>query len=223
MMARRGVLGMLAGGAVALLGGCNPFGGSAYRYRLTVEVQTAKGVRTGSGVREVSMTENFVLTAHERPYSGGETGEAVVVDLPSGPVFLLLRGADAMGQPLDVEITRALVGRKTEPGADHLSAVQELDGSAGIKAELPREHWPMMVRFADINDPKSVEQVDPASIGVKRITVETTGDDVTTGIRSKLPWLSTGGRTLDPSGGPTTTPTVAQTIYQSEFTTEIGR
>ena len=90
MMARRGVLGMLAGGAVALLGGCNPFGGSAYRYRLTVEVQTAKGVRTGSGVREVSMTENFVLTAHESPYSGGETGEAVVVDLPSGPVFLLL-------------------------------------------------------------------------------------------------------------------------------------
>ncbi len=49
----------------------------------------------------------------------------------------------------------------------------------------------MMVRFRDLNDPKSVEKVDPEAIGVRRITVETTSDDVTTGIEKRLRWLPT--------------------------------
>ena len=79
----------------------------------------------------------------------------------------------------------------------------------------------MMVRFADINDPKSVERVDPKAVGVKRILLETTNDDVTTGIEKRLGWLSNGGLTLDPSGGPTTNPTLPQTIRQREFSSEI--
>lgn len=47
----------------------------------------------------------------------------------------------------------------------------------------------MMVRFRDLNDPKSVERVDPDAICVRRITAETTSDDVTTGIEKRLGWL----------------------------------
>lgn len=215
MMARRGVLGVLAGGAAALLSGCNPFGTSgSYRYRMNVEVQTTEGVRTGNGVRQVSMSKTLALTAQETPYGGGEIGEAVVVDLPTGPVFLLLRKADEMGQPLSVDVTRALVGRKTEPGADHLAAVRELGGSKAVKAELPREHWPMMVRFGDVNDPKTVELVDPDSIGVTRILLETTSDDVTTGIEKRLGWLGDRGLVVS---GPTTNPNLTRTIRHEAF------
>jgi hypothetical protein len=232
MMARRGVLGMLAGGAAALLGGC--WGSTAsYRYRMTVEVDTPEGVKTGSSVMEVRLARGMAI-GDQSGVTSGVFGEAVVVDLPNGPLFVLLQVPDA-GPPLQDIVPHALLGRRSD-GPDGAMADGAKLGSTWFseyRAELPRtrdngsqvsnNNWPMMVRFADINDPKSVERVDPDAIGVKRITIETTSDDVTTGIRSKLPWLSNGGRTLDPSGGPTTTPTVSQTIYQSEFTTEIGR
>ena len=53
MMARRGVMGVLAGGVAAVLGGCGVLGGNSYRFKLTVEVETPKGLRTGSSVYEV--------------------------------------------------------------------------------------------------------------------------------------------------------------------------
>jgi hypothetical protein len=194
MMARRtfgrGVLGILVASTAALLPGCNPFGNSgSYRYRMTVEVQTTGGLRTGGGVREVGMSKSVALTAQERPYGGGETGEAVVVDLPAGPVFLLLRKADEMGQPLSVEVTNALNGGDAGLGEERIAVIRRLGSETGVKAELPRAAWPMMVRFRDINDPKSVEKVDPAAIGVKRIVLETTDDAVTTGIEKRLAWL----------------------------------
>jgi hypothetical protein len=51
MMARRGALGLLAGTVAALLSGCGSFFRSgSYRFRMTVEVETPEGVRTGSSV-----------------------------------------------------------------------------------------------------------------------------------------------------------------------------
>jgi hypothetical protein len=57
----------------------------------------------------------------------------------------------------------------------------------------------MLVRFGDLRDPRSVEKVDPgnlaASFGpgfaLRRITVQLTEDDVTTGIGKRLGWLGT--------------------------------
>jgi hypothetical protein len=56
----------------------------------------------------------------------------------------------------------------------------------------------MLVRFRDLADPTSVERVEAdnlaASFGpgvrLKRITVQTTRDAVTTGIQRKLGWLT---------------------------------
>ena len=57
---------------------------------------------------------------------------------------------------------------------------------------------PDLVTFAEVNDPKSVIEVDPndlqAALGVNitwnEITLESTDEAVTTGIAEKLPWLS---------------------------------
>lgn len=47
--------------------------------------------------------------------------------------------------------------------------------------------WPMFVTFSDPSDPKTVREVSPESIGVSRITIEITDEDVTTGIEKRLP------------------------------------
>ena len=59
------------------------------------------------------------------------------------------------------------------------------------------DRLPMLVRFADIADPKTVERVDPenlaASFGagyaLQRVVVEETDDPVTSGIEKRLRWL----------------------------------
>jgi hypothetical protein len=61
----------------------------------------------------------------------------------------------------------------------------------------PPGAWPMLVRFRDIRDPKSVEPVDPEhldrsfgpGVTLRRFTVELTDDSVTTGIEKRLAWV----------------------------------
>jgi hypothetical protein len=62
----------------------------------------------------------------------------------------------------------------------------------------PPSDYPMLVRFRDINDPTTVERVDPdnltASFGqgvkLRRITVQLTKDAVTSGIEKRFVWWS---------------------------------
>ncbi|MEJ2410925.1 MAG: hypothetical protein P8Y48_16895 [Novosphingobium sp.] len=171
-MARRAVLCAFVGGALAALAGCGLGGGGSYRFRLTVEVETPQGLRTGSGVMRASAHRTLKLTSEESAHSGGLKGEAVVVDLPGGPLFVLLKLPDARGS-LDAKVTVALDPEAAQGGDAYMAAVRRLGGWFGgpAKADLPRADWPMMVRFANIDDPRTVERVDPAVIGVKRIVL----------------------------------------------------
>jgi hypothetical protein len=193
MMARRtfgrGVMGLLAG---AVLGGCGFLNGKpTYRFRMTVEMETPEGVKSGSSVMEIYAEKHAALTSEEGSgfTSGLIRAEAVVIELPRGPVFALLtRASDA--RAFGGEITEALAQMAHNGDWEtYMAAVKRLGGENGVKADLPRTDWPMMVRFGDLNDPKSVEPVDPAAIGVKRIMLETTSDDVTTGIEKRIPWF----------------------------------
>ncbi|WBQ17640.1 hypothetical protein [Sphingobium yanoikuyae] len=189
MMPRRGMLGVLAGGAGALLllGGYNYFVPARYRVRMTVEVVTPQGVRTGSSVYEESAYKAVHLTPHEHSGGGGLRGEAVVVDLPGGPLFVLLTSASASGQPLGVLMTRALSNKPNFKDVDaYVSAVRWLSWFGG-KAELPRTDWPLMVRFQNFDDPRSVEYAEPEAIGVRRIMLEVTSVGITTGIEKHFP------------------------------------
>ena len=222
MMARRGVLGVLAVGAVAVLGGCGlVVSENFYRFRMTVEVETPQGLKSGSSVMEVIATKGSIQIGDQNGSGIGMRGEAVVIDTADGPLFVLLKQPDAEG-PLARSVTLAMVPDALQQGV--IATVGKLGGIfGGGKGELSRDDWPMMVRFRDINDPKSVVKVNPEAVGVKRIVVETTSDDVTTGIEKRLVWLSDEGLTLDPAGRPTINPTFAQTIRQREFSTEIGK
>ena len=236
MMARRAVVGLLAGAVSAMaLGSCGSSNSASYRFRMTVEVETPQGLKTGSSVMEVRLTRGVAI-GDSSGVGSSVQGEAVVVDLPDGPLFVLLEVPDA-GPPLQAIVPDALLGRRSSGPNEVMADTAKLGSTwfSEYKADLPRHRdngfeqsdngWPMMVRFGNINDPKSVRKVDPDAIGVTRISLETTGDDVTTGIEKRLGWLHNEGQPLDTNGGPSFSPTppFAQTLYQRMFSTEIGK
>ncbi len=186
----------------ALLAGCSLFADHAsMRFRMTVEVETPDGVRTGSSVMEVRSAKYVRLTSEERPGSIGLIGEAVVVDLADGPLFALLVNDDVPPR-LAFRVVAALDPRVNRQQSS-VETVRRLGKAPGkVKAELPREHWPKMLRFSDLADPTSVALVDPddlaATFGegtaLKRITVQITDEPLTTGIEKRLGWLSEEGK-----------------------------
>jgi hypothetical protein len=190
------------------------FFSATVRYRLVIEVVQDGVPKSGSSVREVTYSKN------NDPISSAEfsinvRGEAVVVDLgPRGTLFALLKGDTDSRSGADYILLRAFnfpYGAMPSPVTYGLSQLRQLSG----KVDLPLTSLPLLVRFRDDNDPKSVERVDPADIGgsfgadvsLVRATIEIvprgiwplnelgiTGAPLTTGIEQRLPWLrSLGG------------------------------
>ena len=176
-----------------------------YRYRLTVEVETPEGLKTGSSVIEVkqrlvragSSPANMAVERRVR-------GEAVAVDLPGGrTLFALLRSDNNVDWASYVMQTFA-------PHTDSETFAQQLDNMLLLEGEIvlprtfppvghleERSAYPMLVTFGDLDDPTSVEEVDPddlaatfgEDVSLKRITVQVTDDPVTSGIERRLGWL----------------------------------
>ena len=176
-----------------------------YRYRLTVEVETPEGLKTGSSVIEVkqrlvrpgSSPANMAVERRVR-------GEAVAVDLPGGrTLFALLRSDNNVDWASYVMQTLA-------PHTDSETFAQQLDNMLLLEGEIvlprtfppvghleERSAYPMLVTFGNIDDPASVERVDPDDlaftfgdgVSLKLITVQVTDDPVTTGIEQRLGWL----------------------------------
>lgn len=201
MMARRTVLGF--GLCVVLsLAGCGKK--ETMRYKMTVEVETPEGLKSGYAVREVVYDEGYQgpSIGESRP-QWSVKGEAVAVDLgDSRTLFTLLTGGDG-----DVDYGARIYGRALEtapyPGDPDASFARAQSASLYPKAPstyglLNTNPLPMLVRFKDINDPKSVERVDPAALDkafgagvrLKRIVIEQTQEDVTVGIEKRLGWWS---------------------------------
>ncbi len=186
MMGRRAMMVLAAGAASVMLSGCGMFGDNRYRFKMTVEVETPQGVKRGSGVFEVMTSTSVGLDGIGRGASA--RGEAVVVDLPDGPIFVLMKMPEGGRHENLAQLSMAALDPDYK--RDWMESAGRISGSwSTLKGDAKREDWPMMVRFKDINDPKSVEQVDPEAIGVKRIVLETTGDDVTAGIEKRIPWI----------------------------------
>lgn len=231
MMARRGVLGIMAGGLTALLSGCGLFGGNSYRFKMTVAVDTPEGVRKGSSVYEVMARNKAGLDPSGKVREKDLRGEAVAVDLPGGrSLFALLKTVNPMREDLALMSMAALDPSFKNDWVESAARIASGDGIQS-PAEVAAADYPLLVTFADIANSKSLELVDPmnlaATFGVdvklKQITIEVTTDSITIGASKRLVWLSDGGLTLDPDAVPTVNPTFSQIIRQRDFSTEIGR
>ena len=175
---------------------------TTFRYRLTVEVASGGLIYTGSGVIEVQIGIPIValngIAATPRV-----TGDAVVVEVPHHPPIFVLLTAQK-NSDWDSTIAFKLFRDRlpdhqgksaTEAARDDTAAMVRLRA----KAEVPRESYPLMVAFRDINRPASVYQVYPGDLSppldagarVISMTIEMTDAPVTYGIEKRLPWLGT--------------------------------
>lgn len=183
------------------------------RSRLTLVVETPEGERTGSSVtQETTYFPGGLTRAQGWGLTEQLVGEAVVVDLGQrGLLFATLRkqahltfsGGGGLGGGYNAGLTpfpqekfrgeysaNASINEKYAAYLDDLNRLRP-------KSQLSLKDVPVLVRFGNPNDPKSVALVDPidlaASFGpgvtFKSATVEITDDPITTGIGTRLSWL----------------------------------
>jgi hypothetical protein len=206
---------------IALLMIAAMLGGAAFyyscpdhRYRLTIEIDTPEGVKSGSSVIAVYASDVKWGLPEAKGFRSRITGEAVFVDLGSGRnvIALLAHGKGAERNKMDflAQAAFARAGLKVE-----WSEAKNLKGSAVLTGELV----PTMVRFSNLDDPSTAKVVYAtesyevrdgqgryigkndrvaidefeAAFGLgyrfKRAWIEITRSKITKGIEKTVPWI----------------------------------
>ncbi len=172
-------------------------------YRITVEVETPEGIKSGSAVRKVVATRNLAFNPDIPAISSSVSGEAVVIDLgKQGVLFALLNWSSFE------EVYQAFPFDGYEYKPEWIRYYRKL--KSGTKAEL-KKHLPKIVTFTDLDNPMSVklvrgwrfnvetqkhdlvddfEETIGKGVRLKQVTIEITNDPITWGVVEKLlPWL----------------------------------
>ena len=175
----------------------------SWRYKMTVEIETPEGLKTGSAVREVNVNITPYPLDDRHPYRSKVTmkGEAVTVDLGDRGVLFAIITPDSYP-----EITDTFAGPPplTPEGAEYYSRLEN------VKAPVEAKNISWMFTFSDLSDPKSVrlvkggefdvaqqkyipvdnfEKIFGSGVKLKGVTVEMTDEPVTWEIEKWLPWL----------------------------------
>jgi hypothetical protein len=202
-MTRRGLMALLAMAPTALLSGCG--GSSTVRYRLTLQVETPEGPKTGSGVIEHAARWNDGITRGLGAGAGlavGTRGEAIITDLGARGLLLCLLTRDEAraGSADDFLLPDVFPFDKWDGSQkDYAAYLGRLDARKPV-GNAPLENLPMLARLRDPQDPGTAERVDPTNLaatfgaGVRlvRVTVQITDDPLPPPtIENKLPWIRT--------------------------------
>lgn len=162
-----------------------------WNQKLTLTVATPDGDRTGSAVVQVVADFGKQLSGNEVAY--GYRGEATLVEVAPGRwLFALLGGTEeryacTVGTEMNWGNGPWSPGPDSKDRKDWLAEITQMVGRP--PAAVPHDCLPMLVTFDDINDPKTVRQVDPndlaAAFGpgvlLKAVTLAVTDEPVTEG------------------------------------------
>jgi hypothetical protein len=208
-----------------------------FRYRLTLAVNADGTMHTGSSVIEDTFVDQVALAglAGGVPWATRLRGEAVAVDLGVRGILFCVLARDPTRSPAPNTVWLPIHAFNSYFVAGS-PATDSADFSAQVKAvlrEKPKRRvdlneLPMLVRFRDINDPGSVERIDPTNLaarfgaGVELVTatIEITDDPVTTGLENVLRWLKSGypeKRLVPATGGPLNQVPVEHLLTYSDF------
>jgi hypothetical protein len=199
-----GLLGLLA---VIVIGDQIRINRPGHKYRLTVEVTTPDGIKTGSGILSV---------VPDRGYSrGGRTtmrGEAVFVDLGQGKNLVALL-AHQQGAKLDLDDINYVALRAYGAARGNRVSFSDINRQTGI-VPVQGELMPLLVSFGDARNPQTARLVarDHADTvlgdgyAIRGLSAEVVpngfwpidfggvlGEPVTRGIEARLRWLATPG------------------------------
>jgi hypothetical protein len=195
-MKRVGIVALLAGLAFVLYLWTQP--AYTHRFRLTIEVETPDGIKTGSSVIETSAWESGNWGPIEaRGIRRDFRGRAVFVDLGHGQNLIALLGFGPIGadQHKLFSITRAALAssKKTDDWKEEF----RLNG----RGVLPNDYIPAFATFKNLNDPASAVRVEPsdlanilgAGFAFRQALLETTNESVSRDIGNILPWWQSPG------------------------------
>lgn len=216
---------------------CFPSG--SLNYKLSIDVDDNGTVHHGEGVIKVTYQSNGFLRTPETPlWSVGPVGQAIAVDLGAKGTLFVLLAADPTrvdrfgiinptGKPNSAEAGRvALIEyfnfyfNDLPNDRSGIAIVEDFKAKAR-SAEVRSGDLPMLVRFRDINDPATIEKVDPShldltfgpGVSIIRSNVEITNGPVTSGIEKKLPFWNGPFPWLKPSGTGSSIDTKANEIH----------
>lgn len=207
---------LVAVGVALYLGVTFAFPSYTHRYRLTIEIDTPEGVRSGSSVIEVTRKDARLLRFGGARFTFHVRGEAVFVDLGANRNMIALLATGPDGQNIDQMISLPIEAygyyKWDDDAWSHRAKMQGL-------VELNAPLIPTLVTIADVSDPKTAQviygfdfqevregggalrhvprlAVDRFSekfgpgFRFKRATLEATRDDVTRRIEQKIPWIA---------------------------------
>ena len=173
-------------------------GGYKWRYptfswhqKLTVEIETPQGVVSGSAVVSVQVSFGAFGVGDVSGVTSNWSGEAAFIDLGNNRhLFALLGHPKSLAQNTFRE---AVLGDANA----HFPSMKTFYPKM-LKLRQPStvlsKHYPMLVTFTEINDPKSVKKVNPYNLAtsfgagykLKAITLEITDEPVTSGQLAKI-------------------------------------
>lgn len=199
-----GLLGLLA---VLVIGDQIRINRPGHKFRLTVEVMTPDGIKTGSGILAVVPDRNY-----NRSGRTITRGEAVFVDLGQGRNLVALL-AHRQGAKLDFDDINYVALRAYGAARGNRVSFNDIHRQTGV-VPVQGDLIPVLVSFGDPNDPRTARLVAgdhaEAALGegyaIRGLNAEIVpngfwpidfggalGDPVTRGINAKLPWLTAPG------------------------------
>ena len=163
-----------------------------WRYKLTVNVDTPEGLKSGSAVREVEVCLVDHLVPEVADADVKVRGEAVVVDLGKRGVLFAIMDTDGSYQ-IVFEAFPGAYGL-TKEGIDYYS---KLKASKIITDPKKYPEYAQLITFSDLKNPLTVMAIHPEKpdnilgygVKIKDIAIEMTDKPVTWKINQWLPWL----------------------------------
>lgn len=168
----------------------------SWRQRMTIEVEIAGQMVSGSSVVEVVWHNNHFNSrfATAPAWRQEIRGEAPIVVLPDGRMIFALLSA-----PDDTEYTSNIAGRVLFQkrgrvwGGNEFTTIE----NSNETLVLSPDEYPFLVTFTDISDPATVKKLDPQDLAatfgpgveIKRVTLRITNETATEGrVEEALAW-----------------------------------
>ncbi len=174
------------------LSGCNYIFPSTWNYRITVEIETPEGVKTGSAVRQVKAQLQLPLNPDIGDIVHTVYGEAVAIDLGKRGIVFALIDWDSYYEVYKAFPTNA------KTSADKLKFYRNL--RTGSKGALLKKR-PKMVVYEDEKSPETseivylqqhnktvdkFEEIFGKGVSLKSVTIVITDEAITFGVVDEL-------------------------------------
>ena len=182
------------------------------RYRLTINIETPEGVKSGSAIQEIYYPPADTNNIYNKSNRGIVSGEAVYIDLGKRGIIFAIMPADRDDFLRLITDTFPTVPAFSD-NSQYPDLLKHYNDLRNVKADLQPWQYPILIGFKDINAPKTAECVYQIKyldnrfihkvetdrleefygegVKIKNMTLEMTSDPLEWKLDDKLSWIET--------------------------------